>query len=309
MRIPPVLLITFNRPVYVSKMIEALRKAKITNLYVFKDGPRPNNSEDYQASKEIERIIATIDWDCDVKINYMQNNLGCGYGPYSAISWAFQYVDELIILEDDCIPTIVFFEFCSQMLEKYRDNPKVRHISGRSQYSECPIFKEYDYIFSQYAPTWGWATWKRTWQNFDMQMRNLSDFFRKGGYSYQFSTEQEASFFNKRYYSTLKNISMVFHVWDFQYGLHSRIDGSLAIVPALNLIHYIGVEGTHPVEIGSDYTNLKSNEYFNISKWPAHIEFIPAYEQEYFKRFVKNKSLFWMIRNKIDNILKKFCCK
>lgn len=195
----PVLLITFNRPAYVRQMIDALRAANVSNLYVFKDGPRPNNTADYKASKEIEDIISSIDWGCTVKTNYMQNNLGCGYGPYSAISWAFQYEDELIILEDDCVPTIPFFDFCSEMLEKYRDNPKVRHISGRSQYTESPVFERFDYIFTQYAPTWGWATWKRTWQDFDMQMRELKQFFKNGGFSSQFATKQEAEFFNNRY--------------------------------------------------------------------------------------------------------------
>ena len=268
----PVLLITFNRPAYVEQMIDALRHAKIENLYVFKDGPRPNNEEDLIASKRIEKIIESIDWSCSVKTNYMQNNLGCGYGPYSAISWAFQYEEELIILEDDCIPTSAFFSFCDQMLKKYRGNLKVRHISGRSQYAESKVFKEYDYIFSQYAPTWGWATWKRTWENFDMQLRNLKDFFNNGGYLNQFATRQEANFFNKRYYSIQKDPSIVFHVWDYQYGLHSRLNGSLGIVPAENLIQYIGTEGTHPVSIDSVYTNLQSCEKFVLKKSPIILQ-------------------------------------
>lgn len=142
-----------------------------------------------------------------------------------------------------------------------------------------------------------------------MQLRNLADFFRNGGFSSQFATKQEATFFNKRYYNTLKNTSMVFHIWDFQYGQHSRIDGSLGIVPALNLIHYIGVEGTHPVNIDSNYTNLKSNKNFRIKKEPTYIELDSAYEQKYFRRFVKDKSIFWNIRHKLTNILNQFIDK
>jgi len=298
----PVLLITFNRPAYVRQMIDALRAAHIQNLYVFKDGPRPNNKEDYNASKEIEDIISSVDWECSVKTNYMQNNLGCGYGPYSAISWAFQYEDELIILEDDCVPTIPFFEFCSEMLEKYRDNPKVRHISGRSQYTESPVFKQYDYIFTQYAPTWGWATWKRTWQDFDMQMRELKEFFKNRGFDSQFATKQEADFFNKRYYKILTDKSIVFHIWDFQYGLHSRVNGSLAIVPSANLINYIGTEGTHPVEANSEFTNLRGEITFCVKRHPDNVKYISSYEIEYFNKYVRNRTIMERVINKTKRI-------
>ncbi len=305
----PVLLITFNRPAYVRQMIDALRVANIQNLYVFKDGPRPNNQNDYNASKEIECIINNIDWECSVKTNYMQNNLGCGYGPYSAISWAFQYEDELIILEDDCVPTIPFFDFCTEMLERYRDNLKVRHISGRSQYAESPVFKQYDYIFTQYAPTWGWATWKRTWQDFDMQMRELKQFFKNGGFDSQFATKQEADFFNKRYSKTLTDKSIVFHIWDFQYGLHSRVNGSLAIVPSENLIIYIGTEGTHPVEANSEFTNLRGIQSFSVKRHPDNIKFISSYEIEYFNKYVRNRTIMERIINKTKRIFNHILSK
>lgn len=286
----PVLLITFNRPAYVRQMIDALRAANVSNLYVFKDGPRPNNSADYKASKEIEDIISSIDWGCTVKTNYMQNNLGCGYGPYSAISWAFQYEDELIILEDDCVPTIPFFDFCSEMLEKYRDNPKVRHITGRCPAPESPVFKQYDYIFTQYAPTIGWATWKRTWDDFDMQMRDVEPFIENGGFSNQFASKKEAEFFNRRFYDTKRDPNAVFHIWDFQYGLHSRMNGALAIVPAANLIDYIGVEGTHPTSVDSEIVQLKTSSAFKARICPSEISVIPEYDYNYFCRFIDGDS-------------------
>lgn len=282
----PVLLITFNRPDYTKQMIEALRAAEVENLYVFKDGPRPNNQNDLVASKEIEKLIKAIDWECNVKTLFLNNNLGCGYGPYTAISWAFGSEEELIILEDDCIPTKPFFSFCTEMLERYKDNKSVRHISGRSYLPDHHAFKNSDYIFSQYAPTWGWATWKRVWTNFDMQMRELTPFFKDGGYSNQFATAEEATFFNKRYRATRKDKSIVYHIWDFQYGLHSRANDSLAIVPSKNLIHYIGVEGTHPVGVNSSHTQMNVDNEFKVIEHPKTVKFNEDYEYEYYKKFI-----------------------
>lgn len=285
-------------------MIKALRAAEVENLYVFKDGPRPNNQNDLVASKEIEELINAIDWKCNVKTLFLNNNLGCGYGPYTAISWAFGSEEELIILEDDCIPTKPFFSFCERMLEKYRHDNRVRHITGRSPYPEHPVFKNYDYIFSQYAPTIGWATWKRTWDNFDMQMRELEDFFKGGGFKKEFSNSEQAYFFNKRYPATRKDANAVFHIWDFQYGLHSRYKGALGIVPSCNLIDYIGIEGTHPTTSDSEIVQLGASNSFSVSKEPDEVKIDNGYDSDYFKRFIKgNRNLIHRIVNRIKKLL------
>ena len=299
----PVLLITFNRPEYTRKMLMALKEANVKNLYVFKDGPRPFNEDDKKKSQEIENLVRNIDWDCNLNVNFMNNNLGCGWGPYSAISWAFQYVDRLIILEDDCIPTKAFFEYCTYLLEKYKDNEKVRHISGWNNNEEHKIFKEYDYIFTQYAHTWGWATWKRVWNNFSLhEQHTIIPFFRKGGFTNQFASKEEAIFFNNWYINRKSPLKEVLHSWDYQFAVHSRINGALAICPAKNLIKYIGEEGTHK----SDSINFKIKvcDNFKILKEPETVDFIPDYEKYYFKKFhnISYKYLIWTILNKLKYI-------
>lgn len=282
----PVLLITFNRPEYTKIMINALKEANVKNLYVFKDGPRPYNQDDIRKSKEIEVIIKNIDWECNVTTNYMNNNLGCGWGPYSAISWAFQFVDRLIILEDDCIPTKAFFEYCTYLLEKYKDSDKVRHISGRNMYMEHPIFNKYDYIFTQYAPTLGWATWKKVWDNFSLhEQHEIKPFFKKGGFTNQFSSKQERDFFNNWYHRRPSPVHESLHSWDYQFSVHSRINGALAINPAKNLIKYIGIEGTH--NSNSIHFEMGVCEDYKINKEPEKIGFIPEFEKDYFNKFNK----------------------
>lgn len=281
----PVLLITFNRPQYVKIMLEALKTSNVRNLFVFRDGPRPFNKTDLDECNAVKDLIDGIDWDCDVKRNFMQNNLGCGYGPYSAISWAFQYTDRLIILEDDCIPTKTFFLFCERMLNQYKDDSDVRIISGRSQYTSHPIFDKCDYVFTQYAPTWGWATWKRVWDGFDLQDRVIADFFNKGGFKNQFANKRENRYWNYRYKFRVNPMRDSLHIWDYQFGVYSRINGAWGIVPKTNLIKYIGVEGTHPVNEKSEFTELESSENFIIDKEPKLKQLDPTYEGDYFDRF------------------------
>lgn len=282
----PVLLITFNRPEYTRIMLDALKEANVKKLYVFKDGPRPFNEDDKKKSKEIEELVKAIDWECNVITNYMSNNLGCGWGPYSAISWAFQYVDKLIILEDDCVPTKAYFEYCTYLLEKYKDSDKIRHISGRNMYSEHPVFNEYDYIFTQYAPTLGWATWKKVWDNFSLhEQYEIKPFFKKGGFTNQFASKKETKFFNNWYYNRPSPVHESLHSWDYQFSVHSRINGELVVCPAKNLIKYIGLEGTH----NSDkiHFEVEVSENYKIYKEPKAIEFIPEFEKDYFDKFIK----------------------
>ena len=285
----PVLLITFNRPKYLKEVLSALKKAKVSNLFVFRDGPRPMNEADRTAGNQIEELVKNIDWPCNVITNYMNNNLGCGWGPFTAISWAFQFTDRLIILEDDCVPTPAFFKFCNTLLEKYQNNLKVRHISGYSQFTDDEIFKRYDYIFTQYAPTLGWATWKRVWDNCDMHERLIAPFFKNGGFNGQFSTKKEDKYFNHYYWQRLSPLYEATHSWDYQYAVHSKMNGALSIIPAKNLINYIGMEGTH----GSDksYYELSASDDFVVSKHPNNIELIPEYEMTYFTRYCKTPLL------------------
>lgn len=288
-----VLLITFNRPQYTQIVLNALKAIGIKNLYIFKDGPRPYNNKDIIASQEIEKIINNINWVQNLHTNFMNNNLGCGWGPYSAISWAFQYEEELIILEDDCVPTEAFFHYCSYLLDKYRNSEKVRYISGRSIFMEHPIFQKYDYIFTQYAPTLGWATWKKVWNNFNLQENySIIPFFKSGGFKEQFSSKIEAIYANSLYYNRKAPLKEVLHSWDYQFLIFSSMHGALAIIPSHNLIKYIGYEGTH--ETADFHYQLEVTEDYLINKEPSRIEIIPCYEQDYFKKFKHQSYRYWI---------------
>lgn len=283
----PVLLITFNRPDYTKQVLAALKMAKVEQLYVFRDGPRPLNDDDKRKAKEIEVLIKEIDWPCKVTTNFMQNNLGCGWGPFSAISWAFQYTDRLIILEDDCVPSTAFFGFCDYLLEKYKDNRKVRHISGLSPINHT-VFDKYDYVFTNYGATCGWATWKRVWEDMDLHERLISKFFKNGGYKQgQYAHEYERKVHN-RIYKLRTPLKEVLHSWDYQYGVHSKMGGAYSIVPSCNLITNIGIEGTHYDNKDNNlhpnaFINLNASHDFVVSKEPSEIKLNADYEAKCFQ--------------------------
>ena len=106
----PLLLIAWRRPHTLRQLIDAIRPLAPTRLYVACDGPNPDRPGEAQKVSETRKVIQhEIDWPCEIERNFSDVNQGCRLGVSRAISWFFSHVDEGIILEDDCIPSIKFF--------------------------------------------------------------------------------------------------------------------------------------------------------------------------------------------------------
>ena len=107
----PILFIVFNRPDTTKRVFSAITKARPYKLFIAADGPRKNVVGEKLLCDEVRKIVAEIDWPCEVKRHYNNTNSGCKKAVSEAIDWFFRNVNEGIILEDDCLPTPDFFEF------------------------------------------------------------------------------------------------------------------------------------------------------------------------------------------------------
>lgn len=167
----PLLLIAFNRPDNFAAQLARLRKIEPRRIYIAIDGPRPGNSEDAIKVSQCRELVASIDWTDDVWTNFQESNLGCGLGVTTALDWFFRNEERGIILEDDILPHPTFFDFCSELLDRYVDDERVLAISGCNfvppGHQSSP---DSSYRFSRVPHIWGWATWRRTWNlyRFDM---------------------------------------------------------------------------------------------------------------------------------------------
>lgn len=100
--------------------------------YVAADGPRQDKEGESEKCAETQRIIEQIDWDCEVKTLFRDENFGCGAAVSTAISWFFNQVEFGIVLEDDCMPGLSFFPYCEELLMKYKDDDQIMLISGNN---------------------------------------------------------------------------------------------------------------------------------------------------------------------------------
>ena len=124
----PVLFLTFNRPDTTQQVFSEIRQAQPPRLYVAGDGPRPEQSNENEICEIVRSIATNVDWECEVKTLFQDQNLGCRLAVSQAITWFFENEPEGIILEDDCLPSQSFFWFCQELLNRYRDDTRIMHI-------------------------------------------------------------------------------------------------------------------------------------------------------------------------------------
>jgi len=285
-----ILLIAFNRPDYLEQTFEQVRKVTPATLYFAVDGPRASHPDDIDTINQVRDFKNKIDWECDVHTLFRDNNVGCGYGPAGAIYWAFQTEKQLIILEDDCVADVSFFQFCDEMLERYKDDTRVWDISGRSHQQGSKFFDAQDYIFSRYAHTWGWATWKRCWDEFNIEVPDYPDFLSIGGAQNILATDEQAKHFNRLFEQIFGKIKYeITHSWDLQWVYTRFKMNGLGIVPKVNLIHNIGIIGTHS-SASSALLNLESHSLLFPLRHPQFVMPIKDYEILHFNNHIKKLS-------------------
>ena len=251
----PILFIIFNRPDTTQIVFNRIKEIKPKYLFIAADGPRLNVSDEVEKCEKTRKIINQIDWDCELKTLFRSENLGCGKGVSSAITWFFDHVEQGIILEDDCVPDLSFFQFAELMLEKYRKNLKVKMVAGTNLLGNNSKNQE-SYYFSQYFSIWGWATWKRAWNEYDFYMRLWPEIKSKGILTNKFKFKRKTL---NKYWSNI--FDRVFQgkidTWDYQWFFACLINDGLSIVSKNNLISNIGYFGVHS-NGDSKFLNMRS---------------------------------------------------
>lgn len=240
----PVLFLIFNRPDITYKVFNEIRKAKPKKLFIFADGPRKEVRNDIEQCRLTRNIIKQINWDCQVKTNFYNNNLGCNLAVTSGINWFFKHVDKGIILEDDCLPNQSFFWFCQELLKKYKDDERIMMISGNS-YQFGRNVEKASYYFSKLPSIWGWAVWRRSWNFFDLNVKDFPKFNEQKRIKNIFDDRITQNFWSRKIFGRYNGRN----TWDFAWAYAMFKQCGLCICPTNNLVSNIG--------FGSDSSNAK----------------------------------------------------
>ena len=234
----PILYCCYNRLDLIKKSLNIIKHIECKKLYIAIDGPNTNN-EDINKNGQILKYIKSLKFSSEIKILERDKNLGCKIAISDAINWFFQTEEYGIILEEDLLPSESFFKFCDHLLEKYKNEEKIMMISGTNYLGEN--IKSNKYFFSEHFLIWGWATWKRAWKTYDVEMNKWKNETTKIELRKRYS-QKEFNFLSNRlnsYFSTYSD------TWDIQWYFNCIYNEGLTIMPEANLVTNIGIEGTH----------------------------------------------------------------
>jgi len=235
----PVALFIFNRPDTTARVFARIAAARPSRLFVVADGPRPAVPADAEACAATRAITEAVDWPCEVRRDYAPANLGCGRRVASGLDWVFSQVEEATILEDDCVPDPSFFPFCEELLDRFRTDERVMAISG-DNFQGGRWRTRYSYYFSAVPHAWGWATWRRAWQHFDLEMLLWPE-IRDGGWLADLFHDRHAA----RYWTEIFDAMLQHRIdtWDYQWFFACWAQGGLTVLPSVNLVSNIGFDG------------------------------------------------------------------
>lgn len=231
----PVALLIFNRPEITRRLVEELLKARPPRVLVFADGPRPDHPADPELIQAAKVAISDAPWECEVLTNYSDVNLGTKYRPATGLNWVFEIVDKAIFFEDDVLPHPSFFRFCDELLEKYQHDERVMMISGNNFIGGR--WTSDSYLFSHYAGIWGWATWRRAWRHYDVELRAWPELRETKFLRDVLASDDEVAFWRQCFD---RIVSGETQTWDHQWQFAIWRQQGLSAMPAANLCTNVG---------------------------------------------------------------------
>lgn len=255
----PILLIIFNRLDSVKEVFACIRKAGPRQFYIAADGPRPTKEGEYEKCMEVrEFVLRHVDWECEVHTLFRDVNLGCGRAVSSAITWFFSEVEKGIILEDDCVPSDSFFDYCDALLDRYQNNDRVMHIAGHNPL-HVNRARGASYYFARIQHCWGWASWRRAWERYSFDIEGLDVFLKERRLAALFSRRISRDYW-KDIFERMRRHEI--DTWDYQWVYAILKNDGLCINPVRNLVSNIGFggDGTHTFDRDSPFANQERYE-------------------------------------------------
>lgn len=281
----PVTFLIYNRPETTERVFASIRKASPSKLLIVADGSHPDRPDDVKNCAAARAIVQQVDWDCEVLKNYSDINLGCGRRISSGLDWVFDKVDRSIILEDDCLPHPSFFRFCDELLEKYKDNPRIMSITGTNILGEWKSNRQ-SYHFSNESSVWGWASWKRAWQGYDYKIKLWEDEKTRESICKLIDDEKRFKKMSNAFLNACRNES---NDWCYPWFFHCVFRAGMMVVPSVNLISNIGF-GRRATNQKNIYS-LGNNAPFFPMKFPLKEPFSFYIDRDYTRKAFKIKNL------------------
>lgn len=228
----PVVLMLYRRPAHTARVLAAIRAYAPRELILIADGPRPGEEQLVAAARA---AAEAVDWPCTITRDYAPFNLGLRQRVERGLHTVFAAHEHAIILEDDCVPHPDFFAYCTALLDYYVNDEQVMAIAG-DHFQPRP-YRGASYYFSRYPHCWGWATWRRAWQQYDGAMHEWAQ-LRDRAWLEQILGDRRAARIWARIFDQV--YAEQIDSWAFRWTYSCWRQQGLTALPAVNLVRNIG---------------------------------------------------------------------
>lgn len=245
LRATPLLILAYNRPEKLLGLIDALRETRPSPIMVVVDGPKPGDARDAQRVQAVRDAVSSIDWGAEVRTRFRPVNVGLRASVTDAVSWAVDEYGQVAVIEEDVVPGPDFLPYVEAMLERFRDDERIAHISGYNVVPAAELSQgAVGSRLSVYPESIAWATWDRAWALYDDDLawarRRPFDQLRRitGRRSAAARWLQNFADANAGRIST----------WAYRWISSMWAAGAVCLSPNVNLVRYVGQDdGTHTV--------------------------------------------------------------
>jgi len=234
----PVVLFIHKRSWHLRRVLQGIRAYRPSRLFIFADGWAKGDSREKRACQTARRLVKQeVDWPCRCVLRCSSDKMGLKQSVEAGLRQVFRQAPEAIVLEDDCVASLKFFQFCEKHLHGYRMNPEVMSISGNC-FADPAVSIPGGAYLSRYPHCWGWATWRRAWRKYRGRVpaRDLQ----------RILSRQKFPFREKLHWSRVISqlgrgqMSSWAYFWVWAHWQH----GARVITPAVNLVTNIGFDAT-----------------------------------------------------------------
>lgn len=241
MKLAPIILFAYNRPEHTQRTLESLKQNVLADesvLFIYIDGPKDNAANDQlKLIDKVKEVAQSEKWCKEVRIVQSETNKGLAGSVIMGVTETVNKYGNVIVLEDDLVSDKYFLKFMNDALAVYENEEEVMCVTG---YIYPVKAKLPETFFLKGADCWGWATWKRAWDQLEMSGGKLLRDLESKGLTKDFDFNDSYP-----YLQMLKDqIAHKNNSWAILWYASAYLKNKYCLYPGHSLIHNIGVDGS-----------------------------------------------------------------